>query len=675
MHILERNSCNIDIYYNFYCIFVAHKQHNMGGSIMKQFNFNQTSKMLVTLLCSIMIAFVFVSCEQNAYNPDNGKEDENTPNTFPFETTSSIQLNVKYDVPKGYKVLFEVYIENPFVLNQDGQAVKRTDISPVITRMTDGNGAYNGKEVITADRGSEVYIYTSYIGVPGLFKTVINDNVVNADINFESIRKAAPQTRAYTAAPSGYYTLGTWDSNGRPNYLDTEGELSLSTSILNTINNTLKEGEHCPDKYRQSIDFKVNDPKNRNAEVSVRFIGGTSSAASTFGYYCYRQGASLNEIKKAKKYIVFPNTFTMANTWNKPVALKSGDCVKLHYIDENGVDRGTEFPNGVSIGWFLINDAFNTNNGSGDSFHSTPSLNTNDNNRTHTAAFRINDFVVLSFEDWYGDDDYNDVMFNVWSNPIEAIAPEVPEVPEEKPEEGDQSIAYSMTYNGIMAFEDNWPAKGDYDLNDVIVKYHSVMRFNTKNEVLNTEDTFTALWSGASYKNGFAYQLNTDRSNVTTEFTKSPTTFAAQGLDKDIAKATINVFVNAIEETGNNTRTSTYKIKNTFATPVDHEEFGVAPYNPFIFVHSNLDKSRSEVHLINHAPTEKANMELFHTGNDLSDPTKGLYYVAAENYPFAIHLIDAEDFSTAETVSIDNSYPKFTNWVKSGGAEDKDWYK
>ena len=71
-----------------------------------------------------------------------------------------------------------------------------------------------------------------------------------------------------------------------------------------------------------------------------------------------------------------------------------------------------------------------------------------------------------------------------------------------------------MTYKGILAFEDNWPSKGDYDLNDVVVKYNSVLSFNTKNEVLSTKDTFTVLWSGASYSNSFIYQLNTDKSNV-----------------------------------------------------------------------------------------------------------------------------------------------------------------
>lgn len=636
---------------------------------MKLFKANLTHKMLTLTLSSILMAFAFMGCEKDVYNP-NGKIDGETPNPFQFATTSSIQLNVKYEVPTGYKVLFEVYLENPLTEDKDGQTVKRTDLKPVIRRMTDENGRYSSKETITADFSSEAYIYTSNIGVPGLFKTKIEGNAINAGIKFEITE--APQTRVVTSVPKGYFTLGTWAANGRPNNLDSEGTLELSASILKTIDKTLAEGNNCPKELRQSVDFLVSDPKQRKVEISVRFIGGNSSAASMFGYYCYKEGANKAQIQKAKKYVAFPNTNMLGG---KPVALKGGECVKLHYIDENGVDNGTVFPNGIRVGWFLLNDAFyNPRSGEGyGAFYSTTALNSD--GRTHTAAFRINDFVVLSFEDWT-DQDYNDVMFNVWSNPIEAIVPpELPNIPEEKPDEGDKSVAYRMTYKGIVAFEDNWPAKGDYDLNDVIVKYNSVLSFNTKNEVLSTEDEFTALWSGASYKNGFGYELNTDRSNVTTVFTENPTTFPTQGLDADLSNATVNVFVDAINVTGGNTKTATYRLKNTFTVPVDHDIFGVAPYNPFITVHSQQGNSRGEVHLINHKPTTKADMSKFHTGLDLSDIEKGIFYIAAENYPFAIHLIDAENFSTTEKESIDKSYPAFANWAKSNGTEDKDWYK
>lgn len=633
----------------------------------KKANFYAIHGAFYYLLCSVLVILMVSGCTRDVYDPNGGGEDK--PNSFDFSTTSTIQLNVKYDVPEGYKVLFNVYFEDPFTTDEGGQTVLRTDITPAITRMTDENGEYHAKEIVAADHGSDVYIYTSYVGVPGLVQTTITDNVINADIEWK-LTDGIPQTRADKWDPSTEYgLLGTWQTNGRPNYLDSEGELVLSASVLKTIRNTIQEGGICPQTYRQSADFKVDDLQGRDTEVSVRFIGGNSSAASIFGYYCYKDGASVKEIKAAKKYIVFPNTHT-AGYYGKPIGLKGGECVKLHYIDENGVDKGTVFPNGVRIGWFLLNNAFVKEGKTDKICYSTTALN--GDGRTHTAAFRINDFVVLSFED-YTDYDYNDVQFNVWSNPIEAIAPDVPSVTPDPGTDDDRSVAYRMTYKGILAFEDNWPNKGDYDLNDVIVKYNSVLAFNTSNQVLSTEDTFTALWSGASFKNGFAYQMNTDRSNVVTEFENISDT--SQGLDRELAKATVNVFTNALVATENNTKTASYKIKNTLTTPVDHETFGVAPYNPFIMVHENLGNNRCKVHLVNYKPTEKADMSLFHTGKDLSSPNSGVYYVAAENYPFAIQLVDAEDFSTTETESVDITYSDFIKWVKSNGSEYKDWYK
>lgn len=634
---------------------------------MKQSYSNLTCKMLASLLCSMMMAFAFVGCEHDVYNP-NGKDDENDPNSFDFSTTSSVQLNVKYDVPEGYKVLFEVYLENPFITDEDGQIVKRTDLEPVIRRMTDDNGAYNGKETIDSDHGNEAYIYTSYIGVPTIFQTKFDGEAITANIGWDTAN--APQTRAnsMTEAPEGYHVLGRWNAYGYPDYLEKDG-ITISKEIFNTINKTLKDGGKCPIQYRQSVDFEINDPKGRNAEVSVRMIGGASGAASTFGYYCYKPGASKEEIQKAPRCIIFPNTLMSQYYEKRPSGLRGGESVKLHYFNSEGEDKGTEFPNGIKIGWFLLNDKFYPwASGKGKAFYSTTELN--GDGRTHTAAFRIDDFVVLSFEDWKEDQDYNDIQFNVWSNPIEAITR--PDLPNVKPGGGDKG--YSKDYKGIVAFEDNWPHKGDYDLNDVIVKYSSRLNFNNKNEVLSTEDTYELLWSGASFKNGFAYQLNTDRANVKTELLETPTTFPGQGLDADISKATINVLLNALDVTAHNQKTVTYKIKNSFTTPVPHQTLGIPPYNPFIMVHDNLESSRTEVHLVNYPPTEKADMKLFHTGQDLSS-VPASYYVASGNYPFAIHLSNAESFNTPETKAIDSSFEHFIDWVNSNGTNYKDWYK
>lgn len=624
---------------------------------MRSILFN--SRVLTILAAYALGGYVLTSCvdkDTDYSRPDSGS----TPSSFTFNTTQEVQFNVKYEVPdKNYEVQFEVYFENPFMKDSEGQIVKREDIEPRLIRMTDGNGQYTGKEVIPGyllNEGEEVYIYTSCIGVPTLYKTTLLGNSIQADINWDTMYDAdsAPQTRAESnySIPDGFYKLGDWDTKGRPNYLDIDGELKLSESLLKTINKTIPEGKPCKEIYRQSVDFVIAEPAN----VKVRFVGGTSSAASAFGYYCYKDGASKEEIEKAKKYIVFPNTKT-------GVGIKGGECVQLHYIDENGIDQGTAFPEGVKIGWFISNNAFrngNVNKGNG-TFYSTTSLNSD--KRTHTAAFKVGEFIVLSFEDWT-DQDYNDVMFNIWSDPIKAIdTPDIPSVDPVGPEDN-SSVAYQMTYKGIVAFEDNWPSRGDYDLNDVVVKYNSVLSYNIKNEVLSAEDTFTALWSGASYANSFIYQLNTNRENVE----------CSEVMDQDLPLATIPVFMDMKNATGENTKITTVTVKNKFKTPIDHEVFGVAPYNPFISVFKTTGYDRIEVHMVNYKPTDKAKKSLFHTESDLSDIDKGIYYVSDSKYPFAIHLSDVEEYSTIEKEAVDKTYPRFASWVESNGAKDKDWY-
>lgn len=643
-------------------LYLRHQTKTNGRMRSISFIFKLLTAFAVCVLSSCLV----MSCvdkDTDYSQPDKGSN----PNDFSFSTTQNVQLNLKYDVSaidKDYQILFDVYFENPLERDSEGQIIRNKNVKPVLTRMTDGNGRYIGKEVIPGyllSEGEEVYIYTTYIGVPGLYKTTVQGNAIQGDINWDTMydlddlfRTTRATVNGFTI-PDGFETLGGWNAKGRPDNLDSEGEMKLSASFMKKINKVIPEDGNCPGKYRQSADFEIKEAAN----VKVRFVGGTSRAASAFGYYCYKKDATPKEIAAAKKYIVFPNTKTGQG-------IKGGECMKLHYIDENGNDQGENFPEGVKIGWFISNDAFNSGKvekGKG-MFYSTTSLNSD--KRTHTAAFKVNDFIVLSFEDWT-DADYNDVMFNVWSNPIEAIAPDVPVVPDT--EEDDTSIAYRMTYKGIVAFEDNWPSKGDYDLNDVVVKYNSVLSYNTKNQVLSTEDSFTAWWAGAVYLNSFIYQLNTERSNV--ECTKGG---VAYSMDKDLSLATIPVFEDMKEATGDNTKKTTVVIRNKLKTPIDHEAFGVAPYNPFISVFKMTTNNRTEVHLVNYKPTEKANKTLFHTEVDLSDLDKGIYYVSDSRYPFAIHLADAERYSTTEKEAVDKTFPKFASWVESNGTKDKDWY-
>lgn len=142
--------------------------------------------MLATLLSAFLLGYAVTGCidEKDHYKPDD--KTSGVPNSFDFATTQDVQLDLKYDVPaKDYQILFELYFENPLTTDADGQVVKRTDVTPKVVRMTDGTGKYRAKETVPA-YGEEVYIYTSYIGVPMLYKTKVVGNTITADINWDT---------------------------------------------------------------------------------------------------------------------------------------------------------------------------------------------------------------------------------------------------------------------------------------------------------------------------------------------------------------------------------------------------------------------------------------------------------------------------------------------------------
>lgn len=155
--------------------------------------------------------------------------------------------------------------------------------------------------------------------------------------------------------------------------------------------------------------------------------------------------------------------------------------------------------------------------------------------------------------------------------------------------------------------------------------------------------------------------------------------WAGMGMDDGLEKATVMLFDNGKNVPLN----TTFKVHTVLNQPIPFYRFSKNPFNPFIVVSGYalggfMDEGRKEVHLpANYGPTAKANLELFGTADDKSADNK--YYVGSGNYPFAIELLlkpeDQKNFGIpTEGEPIDVTYPRFINWVKSNGREDKDWY-
>ncbi|MBE0647812.1 MAG: LruC domain-containing protein [Bacteroidales bacterium] len=245
----------------------------------------------------------------------------------------------------------------------------------------------------------------------------------------------------------------------------------------------------------------------------------------------------------------------------------------------------------------------------------------------------------------------------------------------------------SSTFNTLV-FEDNWPAKADYDFNDLVVDYQYKQVTNASNALVDLYGKFVIRAIGASFENGFGFEMEVSPaliSNVTgTSITEGYITLLANNSEASQTKGTIIVTDNAFTQlphpgggTGVNTTPGapyvtpdTMDIAISFTQPVTIAQAGTPPYNPFLIV----DKTRGrEVHLPDNPPTSLADLQYFGTFDDDSDPATGKYYKTATNLPWALNIATEFDYPKEEAVIID-AYLYFGTWAESAGATHTNWY-
>lgn len=239
---------------------------------------------------------------------------------------------------------------------------------------------------------------------------------------------------------------------------------------------------------------------------------------------------------------------------------------------------------------------------------------------------------------------------------------------------------------GTLAFEDMWPAQGDFDFNDLVVNYRFINVLNTSNQSVRLKMEFKVVAAGATFKNGFGIELPIGGELISAVVgdQRSDNLIAVdtKGLELGQTNAVIVPFDNAKSLFGGNSIINTrpahakydpvaVNITVHFESPVDGTLLNNVPYNPFMFVQG--DRGR-EVHLKNHLPTDLANHDHFKTEDDLTDLGIQSTYTNANQIPWAINLIHNFRFPTEQT-RIDKAYNYFTAWGKSGGTTYLDWYK
>lgn len=240
-----------------------------------------------------------------------------------------------------------------------------------------------------------------------------------------------------------------------------------------------------------------------------------------------------------------------------------------------------------------------------------------------------------------------------------------------------------------ISFEDLWPTTGDYDYNDMVVKFSVHKVLDANNNVKDMKFLVQPLAVGASYDNGFGFRLdNVLPANVDSvkgqSLIRNIIQLNGNGTEAAQDRAVIVCFdspeplIHRASSGMFNTQkdrpqgTSTVQtVVVTFSTPVDNALLDIANLNPFIFTNR---RRGYEIHMKNHLPTNLANTSLFGTYNDRSNPSEGKYYVTQNGLPWAFMLECDFDYPIEKT-SITDAYNYFDDWVQSGGTQYPNWYR
>ncbi|MDP3452828.1 MAG: LruC domain-containing protein, partial [Bacteroidales bacterium] len=243
---------------------------------------------------------------------------------------------------------------------------------------------------------------------------------------------------------------------------------------------------------------------------------------------------------------------------------------------------------------------------------------------------------------------------------------------------------------GTLAFEDMWPAKGDYDFNDLVLDYRFKILTDGSNFLSEVLCSFTIKAIGAQYANGFGFQINSssiDNSHINitggiisgSSIKKSPNgTESGQNLPTIIVFNNANGLMSPSSGFGVNVHKEapyvtpvTVDIKLKFA-PARYtiNDLNISGFNPFIYVNGNRGR---EVHLPDFPPTSLAASSFFGSEDDNSSAQTGKYYKSKANHPWAINITSGYEH-TIERIQITDAYLKFAAWAQSSGQLYPDWY-
>ena len=702
----------------------------------------KSTMMLLTLMSVMMFSCKDKDLyDPNAVKPG---EEQKVANTFDFSTVQDVMLTVDYSAFNTHgPVFFSIYHENPFVGEGEDEHLDE-NIKPIYEDYTDKSGRFNQTVELPAYAKHLYVVTGNFFVTERLMETDVQNGGAKATAKSAGTRAASravtrrgAQTNDVSKMPQLSFNvddngnkigervyqdwqtpLGTWDDrSGAPSYLidksKVDQELIFSDEDMEglyaTVSQVLNANKACRKTYRDHEDLVLD----KASEVTITMLGGSTCWNSSLGYYYYEVGKEPTDTKDLNIIMLFPNTQdgnwtrfdSRKNDYNGNIGVNRGDAIQLMYYpniaDGDLSVVSNVFPANTKIGFILKSHGWGMQ---GEDYvikgfaendrkynvwgASTPGLsyckvpagfenkkspyqypNPDGDSRSAKFAYKTVDggkYAIVSFEDACNDEDYDDVIFAL--KPIDAFKP-LPEI------ESDRVVT-----EGVYAFEDLWPAQGDYDMNDVVVDFkheREMTRNNTTENFKTIYQTFylTTYQNYVTLVSGLALKLNTKKKPTSIVMKK-----IASGSDDEETvtfenDGSIYYLTNDVKaELG-----TTYILELFYKDGVGKDD--LASVEPFIF-RKEANDQEWEVHIPYEAPTAKMDFSYFGKGDDASKVSDNIFFVRSGNYPFAFYLagVNIDAFKDTillranESKMIDKLYPDFLDWSLSKGTEKPQWY-
>ena len=627
--------------------------------------------------CAVVSTLSLTACVKtpDIYQGEDDKEIKKE-DFFDFVTTSTNRLSLQYGIP--VEMSFYLYDEYPYELVEN--TWEKKDIDAIYAGSTDKQGAFS-TDIVLPEFIKKVWLVTDnvFVASPIEIELTATGEILYTKVEGQRSVNARADMGNGVSVLDGYDRLGKWDTNGQPDYL-LSTQVEIPSGFLKRCNSMAKttEGSDLLKRYPELVSTGTNDMVlTKSTELVATYFKSSAGFCNMVAYYTYREGETI-DINTVKKTILFPlytgGSTTGANPFLSTTFL-AGKQVKMRYWNETTQSYQDEFPAGTRIGWVMPVYYGKDNWQSGKSpdklRYSNPvyneSLNGVKQQRSVLLAdTELDNYFFMAMED-NNDMRFNDVQFAITSSTSSSVVPP-PTIPDEV---GRDEVLYSV--RGSLAFEDSWPKIGDYDMNDVVVNFKGNI-VKKSNRVVRVTTTFTAVNNGATYTNGFGFQLDkllrgdnrVQKSGVSV--TRDGQIYLDQ-FNAEYANATLLLFSNTRDVLN---KPINVEIRfNEYGTEVNENDVR-PPFNPFIYVNT----PEHEVHLPGYLPTNKADDSLRGTENDLKEDKdkNAMYYISKDNMPFALYVSGRYFNYPDERQNILVKYPSFKDWRDSQGKYNQDWY-